>query len=90
MAKSKPKVRLYEISAMVSYHVVVAAISEKDAMEQVSTWEDAWHGNSDNCGVSDVEMFDVRDLHSDDPTLAQAEDEAHEVTSKARDLLPTD
>jgi hypothetical protein len=43
----KKKAKLYEISAMVNYHTVILATSEKDALEHVSTWENAWNANAD-------------------------------------------
>lgn len=72
----KPK--LYEISALVSYAVVVLATSKEEALAEVATWEHAWDGNADLIGVSDVEVTDVRDGDEDD---------AHEVTANARKAL---
>lgn len=58
--------KLYEISALVSYHVVIRANSKKEALDHVATWEHAWDSNSDLVCVSDVELFDVREGHAED------------------------
>lgn len=71
-------VKLYEIVALVKYAVVVAAVSEADAMQQIQGWEQCWPTSSDLIGVSDVELTDVRDVRASD-----LEDEAHEVTAAA-------
>lgn len=53
--------KLVEITAMVTYSVVVYADSVQQAMDEVSTWEMAWQENADLICVSDVAVFDVRD-----------------------------
>ena len=69
--------KLVEITAVVSYAVVIYADSEDQALEHVKTWEHAWDANADLIGVGDVEVNDVR------PGSPCA---AHEVTAndKAR------
>lgn len=81
----KTQVRLYEIKAIVTYSTVVAATSEEDAMKHVESWEDTWSVAecTDLIGVSDVELFDVRDLQS----VETLDDEAHEITQAAREHL---
>jgi hypothetical protein len=78
MHTAQPTVKLYEISAIVSFRAVVAAVSKEDALGHVSTWEQAWidPANADLVGVSDVELFDVRDAIS-------IKDDAHHVTLAA-------
>lgn len=67
--------KLYEITAMVTYSVVISAESAEAALAHVESWEHAWDASADLIGVSDVEVADVRDPISAD-TL---DDEAHEV-----------
>lgn len=76
------KVRLYEITALISRTVVVAAVSEEDAMKHVESWENAWESSSDLIGVSDVDLDHVRDVAATD-----IDDEAHEVTIAAKAVL---
>jgi len=71
MAKHK---KLYEITALLSYSVVIAASSKKAAMDHIKTWEICWT-SSDFIGVSDVSLVAVREPRSQD----NLEDEAHEV-----------
>jgi hypothetical protein len=78
-------VRLYEITALVSYSAVVAAVSREDALEAVKSWENAWHDSADLVGVSDIEVSDVRDRTADD-----IDDEAHAVTEAAMALMPVE
>ena len=80
LVSRRRKLKLYEISALVNCHAVILAVSEKDAMEHVATWERAWTEpeNADLIGVSDVELTDVRPLKASD-----WRDEAHHRTSKA-------
>ncbi len=80
--KKKSKVRLYEVSALISRTVVIAALSAEDAMAHVESWENAWESSSDLIGVSDVEVDHVRDCAATDVT-----DEAHEITDAAREKL---
>lgn len=69
--------KLYEIRAEVSYCVVIAANSEKEALEHVKTWEHAWDSNSDLKGVSTPDIVDIREpTNQENDTL---EFEAHEV-----------
>lgn len=75
---SSQKPKLYEITALVSYSAVIYATSKEDAMEAVSTWENAWHDTADLIGVSDVSVLDVRPLKASDWN-----DEAHEATPSA-------
>ncbi len=55
------KKRLYEISALVCYHVVIYAESKEAALKEVETWENAWHDTGEFKDVSDVDLFDVRE-----------------------------
>jgi hypothetical protein len=73
----QPHRKLFEISALVSYSVVIAAETREQALEHVKTWEHAWDSSSDLIGVSDVEIVDVREPSSQDED--DLEDEAHEV-----------
>lgn len=79
-----PQVKLYEISALVNYVAVIAATSEAEALEHVSTWRKAWgiHTSADLIGVTDVEIVNVRERKASD-----VDDEAHDVTSAARRIL---
>lgn len=88
----RPNVKLYEITALVTYSTVILATSEKDAMEHVETWEQAWTepSNADMVGVSDVDLLDVRPLKASDwqdeahdRTLKAANDQAHPTAAKA-------
>ena len=76
------KPRLYEITALVTYSVVVLATSREDAEKHVETWEQCWPTSSDLIGVSDVDMTDVRALKARD-----WKDEAHEATPAALSSL---
>lgn len=75
--RRKPKLKLYEISALVDYHSVILAASEKDALAHVATWDRAWHENADLIAVSDVQITDIRPLKAYD-----WRDEAHDRTCK--------
>lgn len=66
--------KLIEITALVSYSIVVYADSEEDAAEHVSTWEESWAANADLIGVCDVDILDVRE---------GIPEEAHEDISNA-------
>ena len=79
MSENSKNIKLYELSVLISYHVVVAATSKEDAKEHVCDWEDAWHSNADLTRVSDLYFVDVRPLKS-----VEVADEAHEVTDSAR------
>ena len=79
---SASSVRLYEINAIISRSVVIAATSKEDALSHVETWEKAWETSSELIGVSDVDLFDVRDMATDDWN-----DEANEATPAAISLL---
>lgn len=81
-------VRLYEFSAIVTYNVVVAAVSEEDARDAISSWEQAWPHNSEFGGVSDVDLTDVRDLG--EQTKGWAKDEANEISIEAFKRLSDD
>lgn len=85
MAGKKKPVRLFEFTATVSYSVVVAAISEADARDAISSWEQAWPNNSEFLCVDQVELTHVRDLG--EQTLDWAEDEANTVSTKATERL---
>jgi hypothetical protein len=69
--------KLFEIRAMVSYAVVVAARTKEEALAHVETWEHAWAANADLIGVSDVELADIREPESQDRDAL--EDVAHEI-----------
>jgi hypothetical protein len=75
-------VRLYEITAMISRSVVIAATSKQDALSHVETWEDAWEAVSELIGVSDVDLNNVRDVKTDNWN-----DEANQATCAANILL---
>lgn len=76
--KKPTAARLYEVTALVSYSVVLLATSSEDALAHVATWEHAWDSSADLIGVSDVDVLDVRDLKASD-----WRDEAHECTAAA-------
>lgn len=76
--------RLFEISALVSYHAVILAESKEAALKEVETWENAWHDTGDLVGVSDVDVFDVRPMKS---KLEYWNDEAHCYTEKAGEAI---
>ena len=64
--------KLYEFSALINYHLVVAAATEVEARAEIKTYEKAWL-TGDFIAVSDVELVDVRK-----PTNKEAViDEAH-------------
>jgi hypothetical protein len=77
------KLKLYEISASLSCHATILAVSKADALKEVETWEHAWHETGELVSVDDVDMFDVRSLKATD-----WQDEAHCSTAAARKLLP--
>ena len=83
--RRKPKLKLYEVSALVNYHSVILAASEKDALEHVATWEQAWHENAALIGVSDVQITDTRPLKASD-----WKDAAHDRTCKAANIALSD
>ena len=66
--------KLYEFTALLSCSVVVAADNEASARAAIATWEKAWIETGDFTGVSDVDLFDVRDCDQD-----CLEDLAHEI-----------
>lgn len=66
--------KVYEITAMVTYALVIAADSAEAALAHVKTWEGAWPANADLVGVSDVEVVEERNPHTSD-----LEDECHVV-----------
>lgn len=76
-----PTAQLYEISALVRYHVVILATSKEEALAEVETWENAWHDSSDFVDVTDVDLF-----HVSDPKASPDhwDDEAHIRTASAR------
>lgn len=78
------KVQLYEVTAFVKYAVVIAATSEENALAEVDTWERSWHENGDLIDVSDVGVNDTRPLKV---APLSWKDEAHELTSEARQAL---
>ena len=61
---SEPK--LYEITALVNYSVVIRANSKEDALKHIETWERAWDSSADLIGVTDVDLIDVRDGTAED------------------------
>jgi len=77
------KVRLYEFSAMVSYGVVVAAISEEDAKKHIEDWGRTWC-HQEFQSVSDVDLFEVRDV---DQTPEVISGRANEVTIESQLFL---
>jgi hypothetical protein len=81
-------VRLYEFNAIVSYNVVVAATSEADARDAISSWEQAWPHNSEFQEVCHVDLVDERELGGQ--TKQWATDEANEVSIEAYKLLGDD
>ena len=69
--------KLYEISALVNYHVVIAAKTKEEALKEVETWEHSWDSTADLIEVTDVDVFDIREPYAQaDEAL---EDEAHVV-----------
>jgi len=58
--------RLYEITALVKYAVVVYAENERAALKYVEGWEHAWDANSELIGVTDTELLAVRDGDCED------------------------
>lgn len=75
--------KLYEVSALVHCVSVILAESEADALQHVSTWEQAWTepSNADLIGVSDVEIITSRKPKSKD-----WRDEAHDRTFKVMEI----
>lgn len=69
--------KLYEISALVNYHVVIAAKTKEEALKEVETWEHAWDSTADLIEVTDVDVFDIREPYAQ--TEKALEDEAHVV-----------
>ena len=68
--------KLYEVSALVRYAIVLYADSPEQALKHVETWDEAWHGNAALIGASDVEIVAVRDGEPD---------EAHEDVTAAKE-----
>jgi len=71
MAKTK---RLYEFSALLDYHFVIAADCEVDAKEEIKTYEKTWL-KGDFIGVSDVQLVNISDTVSANTVI----DEAHVI-----------
>ncbi len=69
--------KLYEIQVDVSYVIVIAADSRKQALAHVDGWEHAWDGNADLLGASKPEVVDVRKPDSQDEQVLN--DLAHVV-----------
>ncbi len=69
--------KLYEFQAMISCGVVIAAESEKQAREEIKSYERAWFETGDFIEVVDVELVNERDAKSDD-----LNDEAHVVSDE--------
>ena len=67
--------KLYEFSAMLQCHYVVAADSEEAARKAIETYERARFEEGDFIGVSDVTLDNVREVVKG----ACLEDLAHEV-----------
>jgi len=59
--------KLYEFSALLNYHYVVAADSEKAAQAEIKSYEKSWL-NGDFVAVSDVQLVDVRKCKRKDLT----------------------
>ena len=57
--------KLYEISAMVQYNIIIAAETKEEAMAEVFGWEDAWAAYGDFRGTFDVEIVDIREADQD-------------------------
>ena len=66
--------KLYEFTALVSCAAVIAADDEQSARKAIETWERAWFETGEMIGVSDIELFSVRE--ADQSCL---EDLAHQV-----------
>lgn len=79
--------KLFEISCLIHRTVVILATSEKEALSHVETWEEAWASHGDLVGVSDVEVSTIRDLKV---PLKDWEDEAHDITTEVRSLIPSE
>lgn len=73
-----PKVKLYEISAMVCYHTVIAATSKEDAMKHIDAWESAWHHYANLISVGELELVDEREIKE---SISR---ESHDVTRAAK------
>lgn len=58
--------KLYEITAIVSYSVVIRADSREAALKHVETWEHAWDANAELLEANNVDILDVRDGDSED------------------------
>ena len=63
--------KLYEFSALLQYRLVVAAENEEELNKKIAGLTLIWL-KGDFCGVSDVELVDIREPKSPD-----LEDEAH-------------
>lgn len=83
-APATGSLRLYEITALVSYSVVIVAESKEAALKEVETWENAWHDTGEMIGVSNVDVLDVRKMKV---KLADWDDEAHVYTPKAGEAI---
>jgi len=69
--------KLYEFTALLKCSVVVAAKTEEKARAAIETWEKAWIETGDFIGVTDVDLFDVREI---DPNCC-IEDQAYEIVN---------
>lgn len=71
-----PKMKLYEFSAMLTVHTVVAAKSEDAAKAKLDSFSREWwahqNANADVICVSDLDLFDVRDQKPHVPISEQA------------------
>lgn len=77
---SREQAKLHEITVVATYSIVVLAVSEADAMDHVKAMGDAVIESAERNGISDMELFDVRDATAED-----WKDEAHEITDKAKE-----
>jgi hypothetical protein len=75
------KMKLYEFNALIRCSVVIAAKSEKEAREEIKTYERSWFETGDFIEVctGDIELVDVRKSESDN--LDDLSDEAHVIVN---------
>ena len=66
--------KLYEFSALLNCHLVVAADDEESARAAVESLEGAWYETGDFIEVSDVDLVDIRTVDPSD-----IEDLSHEI-----------
>lgn len=78
------KVRLYQFSALLSYHVVVAATSEQEAKAHIDNWPESWWSRQELQKVADVDLFRVCEVEQVPETISAR---ANEVTIESQLFL---